>query len=416
MPIPSPFHPHTAPHVESHEWRDWGGFLSASTYEPSHEREYFAIRNAAALIDVSPLFKYEVRGPQALQAVDRTVTRSVAQAEIGRVLYTPWCDDEGKVIDDGTVHRLAQDHFRITSAEHNLAWLQDCAFGLDAQVADVTGDLAALALQGPNARSVLKLAVGGADWDRLKYYRFAEGYILSKDEGYILSEVGGEVHHAAESFPVTVSRTGYTGDLGYELWIAPQHATALWDVLMQAGQGFGLLPAGIVALDIARIEAGLIMLQVDYVSARHALIEDQKSSPFELGLGWAVDLEKPAFVGRSALLAEKRRGSTWALAGLEVDWDSLQSLFAEVELTPQVTGRASRHSAPVYQGQRQVGYATSHAFSPILKKYIALASLERAAAQIGAQLEFEVTVEHVRRRASARVVELPFFNPTRKKR
>jgi aminomethyltransferase len=407
MPIPSPFHPHTAPHVESHEWRDWGGILSASTYEPSHEREYFAIRNAAALIDVSPLFKYEVRGPQALQAVDRTVTRLVSRTDVGRVLYTPWCDDDGKVIDDGTVHRLAQDHFRITSAEHNLAWLQDCAFGLDAQVVDVTDELAALALQGPNARSVLKLAVGGADWDRLKYYRFAHGYILS--------EVEGESQHRGEPFPVTVSRTGYTGDLGYELWVAPQHAASIWEALMQAGQGFGLLPAGIVALDIARIEAGLIMLQVDYVSARHALIEEQKSSPFELGLSWAVDLDKPAFVGRKALLEEKRRGSTWALVGLEVDWDSLQALFAVVGLTPQVTGRASRGSAPVYQGQRQVGYATSHAFSPILKKYVALASLEREAAQIGARLEFEVTVEHVRRRASARVVELPFYNPLRKR-
>jgi aminomethyltransferase len=395
MPIPSPFHSRTAPLCESQEWRNWSGYLAAAVYEPGHEREYYAIRDAAAIIDVSPLFKYEIRGPQALTALNRILTRDVARCAVGQVMYSPWCDDDGKVIDDGTVARLSEQAFRITAAEPNLAWFQDCSYHLDVEVCDVSNDLAALALQGPNSRRILEQIFSGMFLTDLKYYRLAQGY--------------------AGSIPLTVTRTGYTGDLGYELWVAPPHAEALWDLLVVTGKGLGLAPAGIIALDIARIEAGMIMLQVDYISSRKALIEAQKSSPFEIGLEWAVDLKKGDFVGRKALLAEQRSGSKWKLVGLEVDWESLQALFGRYDLAPQLSGRASRSAVPLYREDQQVGQATSHTFSPILKKYIAIASVESQHAAPGSQLQVEFTIEHSRQKAGAVIVKLPFFDPPRKR-
>lgn len=395
MPIPTPFHPYSAPLCESYQWRDWSGYLAASSYEIIHDREYYAIRNAAAMIDVSPLFKYELRGPDALKLADRIMTRDITQCKPGRVMYSPWCDDDGFVIDDGTISRLGEEHLRITAAHPNLAWFQDCGMGMDVEVSDVSASLAALALQGPNARKILRKVISGIDLQGLKYYRLAHGHF---SDG-----------------PITVSRTGYTGDLGYELWVDPQLAGSLWERLVQAGAGYGLQPAGMLALDIARIEAGLLLIDVDYISARKALIHEQKSTPFDLGLSWTVDLEHGDFVGRRALQEIKQRGSPWKFVGLEVNWESLEALFNAVDLAPQVAGPASRSAVPVYKNGRQIGQATSHTFSPILKKYIALATLETPYAAIGDQVEMEFTIEYVHRRASARVVEIPFYNPPRKR-
>jgi len=395
MPIPTPFYPRTSELCESHEWRDWSGYLAASLYEHLHDREYYAIRNAAALIDVSPLFKYDARGPDALRFVNRVMTRDLNRCAVGQVMYSTWCDDAGKVIDDGTVARLAEDHFRITAADPNLAWFQDCAFGLDVEVRDVSSDLAALALQGPSSRQILQHVLSGVDLEKLKYYHLAAAQ--------------------AGAIPLTVSRTGYTGDLGYELWVAPEHAISVWDMLIEHGTGYGIAPAGMLALDIARIEAGLIMIQIDYISTRHALIPDQKSSPFEVGLGWAVDLDQGDFVGRKALLAEKASGSKWMLVGVEVDWNSLEAQYARYALTPRVAGRASRAAVPVYKGGRQVGQMTSHTFSPLLKKYIGIGTVERQFAGYGDQVSVEVTVEYTRQKADARLVKTPFYNPPRKR-
>jgi aminomethyltransferase len=212
-----------------------------------------------------------------------------------------------------------------------------------------------------------------------------------------------------------VTRTGYTGDLGYELWVTPQHALPLWDRLMETGAGYGIVPAGMAALDIARIEAGLIMCGVDYISARKALIDEQRSTPAELGLGWAVDFAKPAFVGRKALLKERARGPVWKLVGLDVLWSDLEAVFGRWKLSPQVAGRASRASIPVYWNGRQAGEMTSHTFSPMLKRYIGLASLRSDAPGPGGLVEVEVTVEHTRLKAQARVQRLPFYNPPRKR-
>ena len=390
----TPFHARTAPLCASHAWRRWAGCVVASSYELSHEREYHAIRSAAALFDVSPLYKYLVCGRGAARLLDRVMTRNVARSEPGEVLYTPWCDAAGKVLDDGTVARLEEQTFRLTSADPNLRCLEDNALGLDAKIQNVSERTAALALQGPNARVILQ-QLSEADLAGLKYFRLTAARL--------------------RGIPVTISRTGYTGDLGFEIWLDAGHALSLWDALIEAGTPYGITPAGMLALDVARIEAGLMLIDVDYISARKALVESQKSSPFELGLGWAVDLGKERFVGRNALAEEAKRGPQWQFVGLEVEWEALERLYAEVGLAPQLPTTAWRASVPVYVGGEQVGYATSGGWSPLLKKTIALAHLQSPWAALGTQVEMEVTVEHRRKRAAARVVKKPFFDPERKR-
>lgn len=396
MPIPTPFHTRTASLCESYEWRNWSGYLAASVYEPAHEREYYAIRNSAALIDISPLFKYEITGPQAARLVDRVMTRNVARCKVGQVLYSPWCDEDGKVIDDGTIARLDENHFRVTSADPSLRWFQDCGYGMDAQVTDVSQELATLALQGPNSRTILKKVVDGIDFDALKFFHLAQGTV--------------------DDFAITVTRTGYTGDLGYELWVRPSHALQLWDHLIDTGTAYGLLPAGMVALDMARIEAGLLLIEIDYISSHKAVIEAQKSSPYELGLGWTVQLDGDPFIGRKALIAEKQQGSKWAFVGLHIDWVHLEKLYGAVDLPPQVTGRASRHAVPIYKNGRQIGQATSQTFSPVLKKYIAIGTVLSQYAAPGTPVEVEITVEYSRQKARATIVPTPFYDPAQKRR
>jgi glycine cleavage system T protein (aminomethyltransferase) len=390
----TPFHARTEALCEASNWRRWSGYLAASSYELHHDREYWALRNSAGLIDVSPLHKYMIEGPDAERLLDRVVTRKVTRCAVNQVLYTPWCDEAGKVMDDGTLTRLTVDQFRLTSALPNLRWLQDNGRGMDVRVDDISEDLAALALQGPNARAILHAAADGAA-DRLGFFRLTD------------ASIGG--------VPVQITRTGYTGDLGYEIWTRPEHALALWDGLTEAGRPHRIVPAGMLALDIVRVEAGLILIDVDYVPAHHAIIETRKSSPFELGLGWAVKLDKPAFVGREALLAEKARGPEWEFKGLEISWDAMEALYAAVGLPPQLPSEGWRSSVPVYSGNLQVGYATSGCWSPMLKKYIALAHLQTPHTANGTRLEMEITVEHHREKAAARVVDAQFFNPERKR-
>jgi aminomethyltransferase len=390
----TPFHARTSALCQSHAWRRWAGHVVASSYELQHEREYHAIRNAAALLDVSPLYKYVVRGPDAASLLDRVVTRNVGRCAVGQVLYTPWCDPAGKVLDDGTVARLDERTFRLTSADPNLRWLEQNATGLDVTVEDVSASTAALALQGPTSRAILR-RLADRDVSELRYFRIVAATL--------------------RGIPVTISRTGYTGDLGYEIWLDAGRALPLWDALIEVGADYGIMPTGILALDIARIEAGLMLLEVDYVSARHALIPDQTSSPFELDLGWTVSLEKDRFVGRAALAAEAARGPAWRFVGLEVPWDAIEGLYAERGLAPRLPTTAWRSSVPVYAGGAQVGYATSGCWSPLLKRYLALAHLKARWASPDAPLEMELTVEHRRRRAPARVVAKPFFDPERKR-
>ncbi|HZE18910.1 MAG TPA: aminomethyltransferase family protein [Candidatus Angelobacter sp.] len=390
----SPFHARTAPLVRAQTWRRWSGHQMASAYDPHPDREYAAIRNSAALIDVSPLYKYRIIGRDAARLLDRTITRDMKKLKPGQVYYTPWCDDHGKVIDDGTVTNLGQGAFRMTSADSSLRWLHMNSVGMDVAVEDISEKMGALSLQGPLARAILSRAAG-VDLSSLKYFRMIEG--------------------AVRGIPVAISRTGYTGDLGYEIWVEAGQAVALWDALIEEGKPYGITPCGVWAMDIARIEAGLIMLDVDYFSAHHALIEARKSTPYEINLGWAVSADKGPFNGRRALQAEKKRGVGWGFVGLEVDWESFERLFRAHGLPPQIPNVAWRMSAPVFREGRQVGYATSGCWSPILKKSLALAHLRAPHFAPDTPVKLEVTVEHRRERADAIVRKLPFYEPERKK-
>jgi aminomethyltransferase len=393
VPIGSAFHERTLQLCESLNYRDWAGYYAVSAYETHHEHEYNAIRNACALIDVSPLFKYRVSGPDAVRLIDRVITRDAKKMAVGQVYYTAWCDEEGKVIDDGTVTRVAGQVYRWTAADPNLRWITENAAGLDVVVDDISEKVAAVALQGPTSARLLR-QVSTAPIDALKYFRSTSGSIAG--------------------VPVDISRTGYTGDLGYEIWMPWDAALKVWDALIEAGPRFDLHPTGMLALDVARIEAGLLLTDVDFFSSRKAMIESQKYSPFELGLGRLVDLSKGPFVGRAAILAEQRRRPARQIVGLEVDWTAVERLYDVVGLPPTAPATASRVHVPVYKDGRQVGRATSTTWSTMLKKLIALATIDRPHDVLGTRLDIEVTVEAVRHRAAATVVKTPFFNPPRK--
>jgi aminomethyltransferase len=393
MPIGTAFHSRTLALCESLNYREWSGYYAVSAYETQHEHEYHAIRHAAALIDVSPLFKYRLSGPDAARLVDRVVTRDVRKMTVGQVWYTPWCDDEGKVVDDGTVTRLEEQTFRWTAADPSLRWLQQNAAGLDVRIEDVSERVAALALQGPTSARVLR-AASSADIDSLKYFRVTSGRI-------------GRV-------PVDVSRTGYTGDLGYEIWMPAESALDVWDALMQEGRPFGIKPAGMLALDMARVEAGLLLIDVDFNSSRKALIDSQKYTPFEMGLGRLVALDKGPFVGRGPLAAEARRGPARMVVGLGLDWPEVEALYDRVGLAPVAPGAASRVHVPVVHDGQQVGRATTTSWSPTLKRLIALATIDAPFYAEGTRVEVEITVEATRHYVGATVVKTPFFNPPRK--
>ena len=390
----SPFFDRTSKLNESQEWRRWSGYLSATNYELTHENEYFSIRTKAALLDITPLYKYLIQGPDALRFLDRLVTRNINICKVGQVMYTPWCDEDGKVIDDGTVQRLSERKFRITSAEPNLEWFKYNAAGMDLTISDDSVNTAALALQGPNSRAILNI-VSSDSLDSLKFF-------------WMMEIRFGDI-------PVSISRTGYTGDLGYEIWMDSKDALSVWDFLMDKGKPFGITPTGLQALDIARIEAGLILLDVDYISSRHAIVESRKSSPYELGLGWAVKMKKKDFIGKRALEAELARGSEWDFVGIDIHWTELEDHYRKVGLAPGLPGTAWRTSTPLYKGNEQVGYATSGCWSPILKRYIALAHVKSDYAQSGSTLDFELKVEHYRKVTPAIIVKTPFFDPERKR-
>ncbi|MBI5963207.1 MAG: aminomethyl transferase family protein [Chloroflexi bacterium] len=396
----TPFHERTSALCQPQNWRKWAGYFVVGSYEHTIDREYWAIRNAAGLIDVTPLMKYMLKGKDAANLLHRVTTRDIQKMSVGQVYYTGWCDDEGKMIDDGTVARLDETTFRLTAAEPNLRWLMMNAVGLDVEISEVSDSVASLSLQGPNSRVILN-RVCESNLDGLKYFRLMKNKL--------------------DGVEVAISRTGYTGDLGYEIWMDAKDAIKVWDALMEAGQDYGITPVGILALDMARVEAGLFMLDVDYTSSGHAWIESQKSSPFELGLDWTVALDKPGyFVGRKALEKDaevmRREGSSWKLVGIEIDWVGMEELYAEVGLPPQIPGTAIRASMPIMVGNVQVGYASTASWSPLLKKYIALAHLQKPYYELGTDVRMEITVEHQHKHAPAKVVKLPFYDPEWKKK
>ena len=394
MPIGTAFHDRTFTLCESLNYREWSGYYAVSAYETHHQHEYNAIRNSVALIDVSPLFKYRITGHDATRLVDRVVTRDMRKVSVGQVIYTPWCDERGKVIDDGTVSRLGKNTYRWTAADPNLRWFHQNAQGMDVQIRDISEKVAALALQGPMSGRLLQTIVEGADIANLKYFHVTKGTI--------------------SGVRVDISRTGYTGDLGYELWMPWKEGVKVWDRLMSAGRIFDIHAAGMLALDVVRIEAGLLLIDIDFNSSKKAMTEAQKYSPFELGLGRLVHLDKSRFVGQDALIREQKEGHSREIAGIEVDWPSVERLYDELGLPASIPAVASRVAVPMYKNGIQIGKATSTTWSPTLKKLIALATLKRDYAKPGTIVEMEITVEAVRHRVPATVVKTPFFNPKRK--
>ncbi len=394
MPIGTAFHERTFNLCESLNYREWSGYYAVSSYEPHHEHEYNAIRNASALIDISPLYKYRLTGKDATRLVDRIITRDMRKVSVGQVVYTPWCDERGKVIDDGTVSRLDENTYRWTAADPSLRWFTQNAAGMDVRIEDISEEFSALALQGPTSGRLLKSLVTDADIENLKYFRVTSGTIAG--------------------VKVDVSRTGYTGDLGYEIWMPSDQALKIWDALMSHGKAFDIHAAGMLALDVSRVEAGLLLIDVDFNSSKKALVEEQKYSPYEMGLGRLVNLDKNKFVGQAALIAEQKKGHSREIVGIEIDWPQVESLYEAVGLPPSISSMASRVAVPVFKEGMQVGKATTSTWSPTLKKMIALATVKREFTRPGTKLSFEITVEAVRHQVPATVVKTPFFNPKRK--
>jgi len=393
LPVGTAFHERTFALCNSLNYREWSGYYTVSVYEVHHEHEYNAIRNACALIDISPLYKYLVSGKDATRLVNRVITRDINKVAVGQVIYACWCDEEGKVIDDGTITRLEENKYRWTAADPSLRWFRQNGNNMDVQIEDISEKVAALALQGPTSGKLLK-AVAEAEITNLKYFRKTSGKI--------------------NGVPVDISRTGYTGDLGYEIWVPWNDAVKVWDALMDKGKQFDIHAAGMLALDVARVEAGLLLIEVDYTSSKKALIASQKYSPFELGFGKMVHLNKPNFVGKDVLVRDAKEGVARQFVGLEIDWTEVEQSYEKYGLTPAAPAQASRVAVPVYCGEKQVGKATTTTWSPVLKKMIALASIDSDHAQNGRRLQMEITIEAVRQKVTAKIVAMPFFNPKRK--
>ena len=397
MPRKTPFHARTSELCISQNWQEWSGYFSAESYALDHMSEYNAVRTTAALFDVSPLFKYHVRGRDAGRLLDRVVTRDVSKCLEGQVLYTTWCDDDGKIIDDGTLARIDEDAYRLTAAMPTVDWLQDNALGLEVEIEDVSHEFGALALQGPTSRDLLQQLIG-ADLGRLPYFHLIE------------DEVAGA--------PVRISRTGYTGDLGFEIFVETKYALQVWDAIADTGRAYDVQPAGMVALDVVRVEAGLLLIDVDFVSSTRTFFEVQKSTPYELGLGWTVKLAKDSFVGRDALRKEKARGPSWVTVGLVVDILALEKIYADYSMPLQLPYTSWNSAVPVYAGEEPsepIGKATSGTWSPILKLYVVIARVRPQHAKPGSRVFLEETVEGRRYPVPAEVVKLPFFDPARKK-
>jgi len=390
------FYPRQQELNKKQAWGEWAGYFAPAVYADFHDIEYSAIREAAAVIDTSPLYKYLVRGADAARLLDRVITRDVSKMQIDQVYYTPWCDEAGKVVDDGTVTRIAENEYRITAADPCYRWFLLNATGLDVEVEDVSAQLAGLALQGKLSREVLEAATR-QDWADVKYFRHRR------------SEIGG--------VEVSVTRTGYTGDRGYELWIPSDGALDVWDAVFEAGEPYGLFPAGIRALDAARVEAGLILIEAEYTSAKHAISPEQTYSPYELGLGRLVDLGKTAdFTGRRALIAEQQAGGPpRRLVGLELDWAGIEGMYAKHGLASMISPFVDRTPVPVYKDNKQVGRATSISWGTTIKKMVGFGSLDKDLEKLGTRVSVEYSVEGERGKVAATVVALPFLDLPRKR-
>lgn len=363
-------------------WHEWKGYSTPDALYCA-ETEYFAIRNATAVFDLSPMTKYRITGPDSLAYLNRLVTRDMAKVKPGRVAYAVWCDDLGQVLDDGTIFHLREGEYRLCSQERHYDWLITSAIGFDVTVTEETADIAGLAVQGPTSYSVLS-AMGLDGLGELKVF--------------------GLMHFDFEGTELMVSRTGFTGDLGYELWITADKAEALWDALFEAGQIFGIRAIGVHALEMSRVEAGYLAAYQDFLPAKATVRNGRTRSPLELGLEWLVDFKKPNFNGRRALAEEKRRGSTWRLVKLDIE------------------GNKEAHHSYIYEksknNRKEIGFITSAVWSPICKQNIAIGTVKMPHGAPGSAVWVEIYYQREmhwnRAMAKAIVVDKPFWFPPRR--
>ena len=380
--LETPFHARARALSQVDSFVAWSGYTTVDVFT-TVEQEYFAIRNGATLYDLTPMVKYRIVGSDAVPYLNRLMTRDVAKLRPNRVQYCVWCNDSGHLIDDGTVFRLGENEFRLCTAERQIDWLLDSAIGFEVDVAEITEEIAALAVQGPTSCAVLK-AAGLAGIEALKPF-----------------EIG---HFTAAGRSLMASRTGFTGDLGYELWMSPQDAETIWDLLMVSGRSRAIRAIGSQALNIARLEAGFLAPNVDFLSAEHTIRTGRDRSPLELGLEWLVDFEKGHFNGRRALLEERRRGAKRRLVGLDI------------------AGNKPAHNALLYaaaDGKREIGSVSSAAWSPTCKRNIALGMVDSPHFQSGTIVWADIYLNRElvweRRMSRAEVVERPFFAPPRRR-
>ena len=393
----SPFHNRVAAANQTSLWSHWSGHLVVDKYQSSEKFEYVSIRNAVAMFDSSPLYKYRIVGPDAERFLGGVLARDIRTCRPGEAQYTIWCDDRGYVNEDGVVFRHGPGEFLLTAAEPNLAYFQDLVGGLAVEVTEVTYDYATLAVQGPRSRAVL-------------------GELAPE-----INSLGYFEHTAAKirGVPVTISRTGFTGDLGFEIFAASDEASVIWDAVAEAGAPHGIVPFGQTALLIARIEAGLLLINVDFEASRLAENDEHRSTPLELGLGWmlkGIDDDSRPFIGRRAIRRERADGtSRWKMTGLMVDPFDYDRKFTAAGMVPPKDHTPVSGDMMVYDddGQR-VGYATSFVYSPVLQRHIALARIGPDLATTGTRAFLEFTINHRYEQVAAEVTHTPFFAPERK--
>jgi aminomethyltransferase len=398
----TPFYPRLSELNQTGLYGHWAGYLSALRYDLSAKHEYFAVRNSAGFFDTSPLYKYRITGPDSQRFLAGVMTRDVRRCRPGQAFYTVWCDDAGFVLEDGVLFRHAEDDWMLTAADPNLGYLDSLIGRLRVSIEDVSADYGALAVQGPRSRAIL--ATLAPEVNDLAYF------------GLTPAKIGGA--------PVTISRTGYTGDLGFEVFVESDDALAVLDKIIQAGDGQGFRPFGEDALLMLRIEAGLALINVEFSSARYAFTDAERFTPKELGFGWMLGKDGAAlgddrpFVGRRAIERELREGtSRWATVGLWVDWQEFERLYLERGLVVPKDENPVPWESMLYGGaerDERVGYATSLMYSPVLQRHIGMARVLPEYAATGSTVHLEITVDHEYLTVPATTDRMPLYNPARK--
>jgi aminomethyltransferase len=398
----TPFHARLNELNQTGLYGHWAGHLSSLRYDMSAKHEYFAVRNSAGFFDTSPLYKYRITGPDSERLLASMMTRDVRRCRPGQAMYTVWCDDAGYVLEDGVVFRNADDDWLLTAADANLGYLESLRGRLRVEIEDVSPDYGMLAIQGPRSREIL--ATLAPEVTDLAFF------------GLTPAKIGGA--------PVTISRTGYTGDLGFEVTVEADDALGVLDKIIQAGEGQGFRPFGEDALMMLRIEAGLSLINVEFSSARYAFTDAERFTAQELGFGWmlgkggsALGEDRP-FIGRRAIERELRDGtSRWATVGLWVDWQEYARLFTDRGLLIPKDENPLPWELMLYatpDRETSVGYATSFMYSPVLQRHIAIARVKPELAAKGTTVHVEMTADHEYLSVPAVTARLPLYNTPRK--